>query len=756
MVVEPLLAKSARQSQPQTILEHTAHVLSSAEALMNATGEHQLRALGLDPKSWLSRLRCEIRLAAFLHDLGKANDHFQNMIRGVRLNPQAIRHESVSYWIANRPEIQDWIRPVFPNADQTSLVLWAVAGHHRKFPPPDPANSDVKDVVNVFLGHPDFRSTLIWGARLLKLGDPPFLADATLQFTRKQSVIREFEEDSLDAGDLMRRMSPEEKRFLALLKACLICADVAGSIGRKGGKSMVEWIGEAFENVPSVEQLDGVVALRRGDSPLRPFQMDVGAQTDRVVYVRAGCGSGKTLAAYHWAARWSERLDRGLRVIFCYPTMGTATEGYRDYLKDSGLDAALVHGRAEIDMEMLRLGDDESDQPSTDRPEDQPGRASNDSVGALDQWSTPIVSCTVDTVLGLIQNNRRGIFAWPTIAGSALVFDEIHSYDDALFAALLRFLTEVRGIHCLLMTASLPSERLDKIKAVLASLGERLGEVPGPEELETLNRYRRDVSTHPWDRAEAVLEAGGKVLWVVNTVDQAMTLYDDPRAKAAGAILYHSRFRYVDRVRRHKAVIDAFHPKNKGRALAITTQVAEMSLDLSANLLISQLAPISSIIQRLGRLNRFAKCDDPWPFLIYEPDPPPPGYPLPYTAEQLTEAREWLGNLGEGPLSQRSLIDAWKTQPSGTQSKKDQFIWFDGGFVTEPRPLREASPGIEVILKQDADGVRAGRPRPEEVRIPMPMPRDRAWPLWPEVAFCKVPPEDLIEYDQERGARWIR
>ena len=31
----------------------------------------------------------------------------------------------------------------------------------------------------------------------------------------------------------------------------------------------------------------------------------------------------------------------------------------------------------------------------------------------------------------------------------------------------------------------------------------------------------------------------------------------------------------------------------------------------------------------------------------------------------------------------------------------NQFIWLDGGFVTEPRPLREASPGIEIILPGD-------------------------------------------------------
>ena len=31
-------------------------------------------------------------------------------------------------------------------------------------------------------------------------------------------------------------------------------------------------------------------------------------------------------------------------------------------------------------------------------------------------WSTPVVPCTVDTVLGLVQNNKRGLFAWPALA----------------------------------------------------------------------------------------------------------------------------------------------------------------------------------------------------------------------------------------------------------------------------------------------------------------------------------------------------
>ena len=35
--------------------------------------------------------------------------------------------------------------------------------------------------------------------------------------------------------------------------------------------------------------------------------------------------------------------------------------------------------------------------------------------------------------IGLMPNNRRGLFLWPALAQSAFVFDKIHAYDDRLF-----------------------------------------------------------------------------------------------------------------------------------------------------------------------------------------------------------------------------------------------------------------------------------------------------------------------------------
>lgn len=749
MQFETLLAKSGRfigdKTGRQTILQHSRAVMEAAERLVEMTGVAQLRALGLEGGLWFDRLRREIQIAGLLHDLGKANDHFQGMIQGMRPYPQAIRHEAVSYWIATRSLIQEWVGHALGDVSSVELVLWAIAGHHRKFPPPEPDDAAGAEL-HVFLAHRNLREVLTWGGERLGLPAPPELPNSIVRFTSRENVIREFEDAQIDADERFAQLSGEEKRYLSLLKACLIGADVAGSIGRKGTATMTQWIGEAFANVPSPEQLNGIVEKKLNGRRLHPFQERVAGTQNRVVFVRAGCGSGKSLAAYHWAARrWP-----GRRLFFCYPTMGTATEGYRDYLKDMDVDGALVHGRAEIDMEILGSGDDEPDMTTRGRSEDQPGRAAADSSGALDQWSTPLVSCTVDTVLGLIQNQRRGLYAWPSIAGAAIVFDEIHSYDEALFAALLRFLSDVRGVPCLLMTASLPAARLEALKATLAKIGETLGEVSGPKHLEEIKRYRHERSPSRWGCVQKILETGGKVLWVVNTVDEAMALAETPEAKAAGAILYHSRFRYIDRVTRHKAVIDAFAKPKGIPAFAITTQVAEMSLDLSADLLVTHLAPIPSLIQRLGRLNRRAESDDPWPFLVYTPE----RTTLPYKQEQLDEANAWQTELGDGPLSQADLINKWKARPTTISRRTDQFIWLDGGFVTEPRPLREASPGIEIILQSDHDAVKAKRQRPERVRIPMPMPKDPTWRTWPEIAFCKVPPDDRIEYENTRGARW--
>src|SRR5690606_21026562 len=110
-------------------------------------------------------------------------------------------------------------------------------------------------------------------------------------------------------------------RLLAAAKACLVAADVAGSALPRVGVGLA-WIVNALSNLPSSDDLKQVVSDRLDGKPLRPFQRATAAQASRVTLARAGCGSGKTLAAYQWAAQQCS----GRRVYVCYPTTGTATE----------------------------------------------------------------------------------------------------------------------------------------------------------------------------------------------------------------------------------------------------------------------------------------------------------------------------------------------------------------------------------------------------------------------------------------------
>src|SRR5262249_20530704 len=162
-------------------------------------------------------------------------------------------------------------------------------------------------------------------------------------------------------------------------------------------------------------------------------------------------------------------------------------------------------------------------------------------------------------------------------------------------------------------------------------------EIEGPVDLEDLPRYAR---THedPTALVRRTLDHGGKVLWVSNTVSRCVAVATD--WAAARPLVYHSRFRYRDRIERHAELIDVF--RSGGAALAVTTQVAEMSLDLSADLLVTDLAPVAALIQRLGRLNRRSRPE--------RPEPPKPFVIRsfrgePYPKEALESAERWLASL---------------------------------------------------------------------------------------------------------------
>ena len=608
-----LLAKSLHNDSPAplsaTLSGHSRDVFEAMLVVLEASAAEQLAALGLNAEVWRQRFSRIILTAATIHDLGKANDHFQDMLQHRRRKPQGLRHEWVTYSILQETELRDWSRAIFDEPADWYIMLWAITGHHPAYSrasPPDEAPAGAGSEMQVLLGHPDFRSCLNWIAESFSINAAPALEDLSVSLLTASvgNVFSLLKKRFRTDWTVWEEMSSEEQRFAAACKACLIAGDVAGSALPRSGfteRRQAEWVRDHLIHRPDSRDIEALVRDRLKGAPERPFQQAVAQSAGRVMLIRAGCGSGKTIAAYLRAARQCP----GKRLYFCYPTTGTATEGFRDYLFDPAqhhakFGARLFHSRADIDAKTI-LGVEELTDPHG-HPNEEEIR-----VDSLSAWSTPIVCCTVDTVLGLLQNGRRGLYAWPAIAQSAFVFDEIHAYDDKLFGLLLRFLDALRGVPTLLMTASLPSARLDAIVRVLARNGEDLVEIDGPADLEQLPRYHRETVDDPYQRVRDEVADGGKVLWVTNTVNRAMSTADV--LDDCSPMIYHSRFRYEDRVRHHARVIQAFGSHHA--ALAVCTQVAEMSLDLSATLLVTDIAPVPSLSDKNG-FGSIASCDRWW------------------------------------------------------------------------------------------------------------------------------------------------
>jgi CRISPR-associated endonuclease/helicase Cas3 len=141
---------------------------------------------------------------------------------------------------------------------------------------------------------------------------------------------------------------------------------------------------------------------------------------------------------------------------------------------------------------------------------------------------------------------------------------------------------------------------------------------------------------------EIISQTTGKTglsLIVVNTVKKAKELHS-AITKQLGknsdpTILLHSQFRPADR----KQKLDALLSSEGKPTIAISTQIIEAGVDISAARLFTEMAPWSSLVQRCGRCNRRGTEADAQIFLIKTDKP------IPYTTEQLQAATRLIDTL---------------------------------------------------------------------------------------------------------------
>ncbi len=375
-----------------------------------------------------------------------------------------------------------------------------------------------------------------------------------------------------------------------------------------------------------------------------------------VVILESETGSGKTEAAlWRFARMYEKRLVDG--IYFALPTRAAASQ---------------IHGRVRRFVERLfpqgappvvlavpgyDPGEDAARASLKEYDERAAGEHRPDSPWAAESpkryLAAQIAVGTVDQAMMAALKVGHSHMRAACLARNLLVVDEVHASDTYMgrvIKALLDAHTDAGG-HALLMSATLGSAaRWQWLTAGRLPQGDPppFDEACGAPYPAVGVRQARDAYLRPVDSgsrsksvelserramadfqavAELALDAarrGAKVLVVRNTVGHAVATQRalEERAGAGDTALlfgvngirapHHGRFAAADRALLDGAVEARLGKERRpGGAVVVGTQTLEQSLDIDADLLITDLCPVDVLLQRIGRLHRHDRDDRP-------------------------------------------------------------------------------------------------------------------------------------------------
>lgn len=220
------------------------------------------------------------------------------------------------------------------------------------------------------------------------------------------------------------------------------------------------------------------------------------------------------------------------------------------------------------------------------------------------------------------------------LAGKVVILDEIHSYDLYTGTLIDRLITTLEALGCtvIVLSATLTEKRrCQMVSHPEDATGESELSYPlitGRKEGQTIGPV---AATPPEPRtvkvdfiaaesaaeeAIALARTGGAVLWICNTINAAQKQYrrfmDITRGEFPIGLL-HSRFPFWRREEIEDEWMERLDKGGKIRcgSILVSTQIVEQSVDLDADLLVTELAPTDMLLQRLGRLWRHERKNRP-------------------------------------------------------------------------------------------------------------------------------------------------
>ncbi len=635
---------------------HCADVAACFEALLEQPTIRQRLARAGGRADLDAADRARLSCIAFLHDLGKLSTGFQFKVIA-KQEPEkrppcpSAGHVDETLAVLRTPKLRATYDEALclPTLLQScgpglGMLLIASASHHGKpinFKHPSPP---VEGWTTVWLGYDPHEAAKAYGHRLqawfaeaLEPGAEPL--PATSEFIHVFAGLVTLADWLGSNRDWFPYHAEPDDRYMSnhARPAAAKCIQTVGlDVRAQRQRTPAQTFSELFGMEPNPMQ----VAVER-------LALD-----QPVVILESETGSGKTEAAFRrfCALYAAGQVDS---LYFALPTRSAAlqihsriNDGCRAFFGEGAPEAVLaVPGYLQSGTAQGTALKDFNTQWD-DHPKIQRRWAAEQTNRYL---AAQVAVGTVDQAMLAALKVKHAHVRGAALSRSLLVIDEVHASDHymrAIIDTLLRNHRSVGG-HALLMSATLGSraqrqwllndrdgESLDSAlatpyPALSTAVPDGGGQVisrqaiPARGDGKAVSISAVDDMDDPAAVARRVLDAAGqgaKVLIVRNTVGYALDTQKALEAAAEErgggaalfqvngvATLHHGRFAAEDRKLLDRAVERGIGKERPSGGLALVgTQTLEQSLDIDADLLITDLCPVDVLLQRIGRLHRHA------------------------------------------------------------------------------------------------------------------------------------------------------
>lgn len=535
---------SNRVESQKLLKEHLDETVLCAEEFFHTYGEY-----------FSEKEKKLIILACKIHDLGKVNLIFQQIVTNQEKNVEQIPHGFLSCIAIGR----GWFKKKYPEMteDDFDVLITAVYYHHTRTYDKgaecfeDYCEEYYKENLESYLNQPIKK----------------------LYYSNQEYVL-------FKAGIEMARKS--EKSFETLWNEYLI---VKGMLNKfdwtvSAGYQQAE-IGCDISEKMLVKQINE--QLKNG---LRPAQEYMKNHTKDNLVIVAPTGSGKTEAALLW-------LD-GEKGFYTLP-LKVSSNAIFQRIKERYhyTDIALLHSDS---LQKYLLEEKESEYSNYEKAK---------------LFSYPLTICTVDQLFKFVYKSLGTEIFPATLKYSKLIIDEIQSYEPRIIAALIYGLKTIHklGGKFAIITATFPP--------VLADFMEKNGLIKGVQYQyqnftidSTLKRHIISLQQRDFDFDEIIeMSKNKKVLVLCNTVSKAQKAYNELiKRKENNVFLLHSRY-----IRQHRnqleEKIQEFSNDKEAVGIWVSTQIVEASLDIDFDILYTEMCTCDSLLQRMGRCNRAGRYE---------------------------------------------------------------------------------------------------------------------------------------------------